>query len=368
MELTASGLAYKGHDVFVISTKPYFRVEKTFNDSMKVYRIKSFYHDLDRIPLILKLLWHVGEMIDILSYYKLKKILAAEKPDVVITHNLKGLGSLMPVLLKKMGIKHAHVLHDIQLLHPSGLMCLGKEEILNTLPAKTYQAINRKLFSFTDIVISPSKWLMAEHEKRDFFKKTRKIILPNPVKIQEYRKIPQKANSAFTFLYVGHLSKAKGVHLLLEIFQQINISDKDCRSRLVLFGKNMLDEKYKQFLSQPGIEYFGFNTDKLEEYYRLCDCLIMPSVCYENSPTVIYEAASWGLPVISSAIGGAAELTENLGGILFKAGDGEDLSVKMKEAIKKPADMENISRIELKNIQNYRSDCFIEKLLEIVSS
>jgi glycosyltransferase involved in cell wall biosynthesis len=368
VELTASALTDKGHEVFIISTKPRLSPEKPQDDSVKVYRMTSLYYDLDRIPVLLRIFWHMADLIDFFSYFKIRKIFSAEKPDVVITHNLKGLGSLSPWLINKIGIKHVHVLHDIQLLHPGGLMCLGKEKKIDSFFAKAYQAINRKLFFYTTAVISPSKWLMSEHEKRNFFSISKRIILPNPVEIAENKKDPQKKSSNFIFLYVGHLSEAKGVPILLEAYAKLLASAKEGKFRLVLVGKNMLSEKYFPILSLGGVESIGFvEPDRLKNYYETSDCLIMPSLCYENSPTVIYEAASVGLPVISSAIGGASELTEYLNGMLFKAGDVNDLYAKMDEAIKNPSKLESVSQKESKNIKKYQSGFYIEKLLQVIN-
>jgi len=52
------------------------------------------------------------------------------------------------------------------------------------------------------------------------------------------------------------------------------------------------------------------------------DVLIVPSLCYENTPTVIYEALAHGIPVIVSDQGGMKELVETYrGGWLFPRGD-----------------------------------------------
>jgi glycosyltransferase involved in cell wall biosynthesis len=367
VELTAVGLSGRGHEVFVISTKPRFCAERTDDKSLKVYRISSCYFHLGRIWLPFRLFWHIWDLFNPLSYFKIKKILEKERPDAVITHNLKGVGGVLPLLLKMIRIKHLHVLHDIQLLHPSGLMYLGKEKVLDTVFAKTYQTINKKLFSFADAVVSPSKWLMAEHENRNFFKHSKKIIQPNPVDLQEPVTVGQKEGDVFSFLYVGHLSEAKGIFVLYDAFRCLKDIFKNRKIKLVIVGNDLLAKKEKSFLSQPDVEYAGIlRADALQEFYKTCDCLVMPSLCYENSPTVIYEAASCGLPVISSSIGGAKELIEDLGGILFKAGDADDLRGKMEEAIKKPDLLESISRKELESIKKYQSEFYMEKLLKII--
>ena len=43
-------------------------------------------------------------------------------------------------------------------------------------------------------------------------------------------------------------------------------------------------------------------------FYASADTLLVPSLCYENTPTVITEAHSHGLRVVASLIGGIPEM------------------------------------------------------------
>ena len=48
-------------------------------------------------------------------------------------------------------------------------------------------------------------------------------------------------------------------------------------------------------LAKPNkyIKFLGWkNKEEIRDLMESSDCLIVPSLCYENSPTVIYEAAS----------------------------------------------------------------------------
>jgi glycosyltransferase involved in cell wall biosynthesis len=60
------------------------------------------------------------------------------------------------------------------------------------------------------------------------------------------------------------------------------------------------------------------------------DVLVVPSLCYENSPTVIYESLGMGMPVLAADIGGVAELIkEGLNGWVFPANDWEAMNKKI---------------------------------------
>ena len=207
VELQAEGLARAGHKVFVISTKPLFvasdirhpRLPKPGTGGQAksdTYYLSGLYYNLNKIPKILRLPWHLIDMFDIGNYLKIKSILKKEKPDIVITHNLKGLSYLIPKVVKCLKIKHIHILHDIQLLHPSGLMLCQKEKQLDGLFAKLYTNLCRWLFASPAVVISPSKWLMELHEEKNFFKNSKLLILPNPAPSTSYSPLLPRRGAA----------------------------------------------------------------------------------------------------------------------------------------------------------------------------
>ena len=65
------------------------------------------------------------------------------------------------------------------------------------------------------------------------------------------------------------------------------------------------------------------------------DVLIVPSICYENSPLTINEAFLAKIPVITADIGGMAELVKDGEyGFTFPVGDAEKLADKIQLFIK----------------------------------
>ncbi|HNS64376.1 MAG TPA: glycosyltransferase, partial [Anaerolineaceae bacterium] len=59
---------------------------------------------------------------------------------------------------------------------------------------------------------------------------------------------------------------------------------------------------------------------------------------YENTPNVILESFTCGVPVIASNLGGMAELVQDgRGGMLFAPGDARDLARQVERLIADPA-------------------------------
>lgn len=369
-EIISEGLKKDGHDVFIITTRPRFsdsvvKSEETDAKGIKVYYLRSWYHRLDRFPKALKLLWHFWDEFDFISAFYVRRIINREKAEIVMTHNLMGVSFLVPVFLSGLNARIMHVLHDIQLLHPSGLMLYGQEGILETFAARIYQKTNALLLKGVSLLISPSKWLMDEHTARGFFKNSKLLVLPNPVQHGISAAISERVKrDSFRFLFIGHLSEAKGIKVLIKAYGNLLRSCADRKIELILAGAEEEDNGLIDPEISHAVRKTGFvNREKIEELLKSADCLVMPSLCYENSPTVIYEAASFGLPFIASGIGGALELSNNLGGVLFKPGDASDLELKMRHFLLAPDELERIRRLELAEIKKYFSRNYLDKLL-----
>jgi len=359
-EVIDKGLKKEGHEVFVISTSSFFP-----------WNIISYYN-LYKLPKFIRPLWHLINIFNIQSYFKIKKILQTEKPDLVMTHNLMGVGFLTPLAIKQCGIKHIHTLHDIQLIHPSGLMFVNKENKINSVFAKIYQTINKKLFSSPaqvygagkiDIVISPSEWLMQMHLKQGFFEKAKTVVLQNPTASCHSRdsRLRGNDNREFIFLFVGQVEKHKGVEMLIKSFQQL---DNNYILKIVGDGKISKKEQGTALFAQNKIEFLGKkNPAEVQELMQKADCLVVPSLCYENQPTVIFEAQQNNLPVIASDIGGIPELLDEK--FLFKAGDVESLKDKMQWILKHRDELQEITENNENKPKERSIEKYIDKILNL---
>ncbi len=316
----------KGHEVFLITSSQKEKGQ-TEKDGLKIYYLKSIFCRLKNIPLPLRFFWHLGNIFSFKKAGIIKNILKEEKPDLIVTHNLMGIGFLTPKIISSLKIEHHHFLHDIQLLHPSGLMFYGQEKKLETGAAKFYQFLTRKLFASPAKIISPSKWLLEEHLKRGFFKNSQTEIRPFNI-LSEQKVYTQKTGGKTNFLFVGQIEKHKGISLLISAFNEIDNPD----IRLKIIGKGSELEKIKkEATGNYKIEILGYlETSDIRRIMSESDCLIVPSFCYENSPTTIQEANSVGLPVIASNIGGIPEIIK-AGDKLFIPGNKADLINKINE-------------------------------------
>lgn len=321
VEMTAEDLVKDGHEVTVVSTKPYFSKKNAITGVTKNIYIPGTYHHLGEVPIIFRLFWHIGDMLDVVNFFKIFFILRKGKFDLVLTHNLTGIGFLTPLAIKLLKIRHVHTLHDIQLIHPSGLMLYGEEGEINSWLARIYQFLAKLLFGSPQEVIAPSGWLLARHKERGFFKKSILTIKRNGSMIKNKPCAAKaQAEKPFRFLYAGQIEKHKGVRLLIEAFKKIK---RDGELFIVGSG-SILDEIKGMAKNDLRIKILGNKSrEEVRDLMRGADCLVVPSLCYENSPTVIYEAFENSLAVIASNLGGIPELLDNDQDFLFKPEEDE---------------------------------------------
>jgi len=326
-EAISDGFFERGHEIIIITTKPYFRKLPIPNSQFPIYYIPGFFYYLNFIPAAIRIFWHLIDIFDIVTYSRVKRILKKDKPDIVITNNLKGLSCLLPILFKRMGIRHLHILHDIQLIHPSGLLLLGRERELDSPLAKSYAKICAWLFGSPAAVVSPSQWLLDLHKQRGFFKHSALEVARNPIGMKPSEAANRRTTGRIAFMFIGQIEQHKGIEVLLRAFSIF--SESNANATLTIIGGGRLRERLQERCREnANIEFTGRinSSAEIQKYLSAASAIIVPSVCYENSPSVIYEAAAAGSPVIGSDLAGIKELITEFGGYLFKPNDPQDLS------------------------------------------
>jgi glycosyltransferase involved in cell wall biosynthesis len=361
-EIMATGLDKLGHKIVVISTHDKKQAEIKTEGKQKIYRFRPrnlfYYTDLAKHNFVMRMLWHNLDMYNLTSALMVRKILTFEKPDLVITHNLKGLGYLTPKVIQRENIKHVHVLHDVQLVNPSGLIIKNKENHWsNKNPFYTlYKFACQNLFRSPEIVISPSKWLLNFYKDNQFFPKSHFLLLRNPIhqKIAVERKNKKKNN----YIFVGQLEKHKGIEWLVNNWQKK-------WGNLQIVGGGSLENTP----NAANCTFVGPKYDKeLNSLIKNSDFLILPSLCYENAPTVIPLAFQNATPVIVANIGGAAELVENeKTGFSFEPGDKSSFNKVMSQINDlSNSEYESLSQACLDKTKDLSLDEYFKKFLNTI--
>ncbi|SDW25904.1 glycosyltransferase family 4 protein [Streptococcus equinus] len=113
----------------------------------------------------------------------------------------------------------------------------------------------------------------------------------NPIDLDPNREIVDYTKNDY-FLYVGRISKEKGVDVFCEGVTKAN-------KKGVVVGDGSELEKLKN--KYPNIEFVGWkNSQEVKEYMKKAKALIIPSRWYEAAPLTPIEALQYGIPIISS--------------------------------------------------------------------
>ena len=141
-------------------------------------------------------------------------------------------------------------------------------------------------------------------------------------------------NSNFKFLFLGQIEKHKGVFLLIEAFNKIK--EKYPAVELLMAGVgSQVDRAREKAIGNNNIKFLGWPDDETaDKLLATADCLVYPSLVYENCPNAIQRALAADLPVIGSDLGGIPELVNKNTGILFMPADEDDLREKIEWMIK----------------------------------
>ncbi len=157
-----------------------------------------------------------------------------------------------------------------------------------------------------------------------------KIVLKQNVLTEsEHKGITDNRERADFYLYAGRLSLEKGIHHLVEAFQQTG-------KKLLIAGDGELADYVRQNATR-NIEYLGSLSGKeIFHLYATCQALVFPSLWIEGLPMTIIEAQSTGAVCIAAASVNTKGMIENgKTGFLYEAGNIADLNrvINIFEAI-----------------------------------
>lgn len=277
---------------------------------------------------------------------KFNDLLLREKPDIVHFHNIYH--QLTPSIIgiaRRFGCKTVLTAHDYKIVCPSYTMlrdghiceaCLdgsvfnafryrcqegsAGKSLLLSLEA-LWQDLARNYHKL-DAIISPSAFL-REKVIRKITDVPVEVIVNG---IDDSQPIGDNRDEGY-FLFIGRLSREKGVATLAQAHQQMKH-----RLPLKIAGDGPL---YKDLVARfPGAEFLGYQQqgEGLNNLIRQARAVIVPSEYYENCSMSVLEAMSFGKPVVGGNIGGIPEqIRDGEEGRLFEPGNVTELAAILDE-------------------------------------
>jgi len=185
-----------------------------------------------------------------------------------------------------------------------------------------------------------------------------------PKKIDALHKVKGKE-----LLFVGQLEKNKGCEGLLMAFA--DIKKKEPSARLTILGSGSQESRLKEISEKSGLDvrFIGKVLNKeVAKYYLSCSVVVVPSVWMENSPVVIYEALSFGKPVVTTDRGGNPELIEHgKNGFVVPANDSTGITKAVLKLLNDDELYAKMAKNALNSSRKFDIEKYIDNLEKIYS-
>lgn len=297
------------------------RIETDYN-----VRYVESYCDTSKIKMILKALS---------AYIEFGKVLRDFKPELIHIHSSFG-GSFYRMqpfiyMAKKRGIPildHCHGA-DFETFYVKA--SAGKKNRIKTV-----------FGYFTKVIVLSEEW---KERLSTFFPKEKLMVINNyckPVELRQVSELADKRFKAQQILFLGELGRRKGGYDFCDIVSDVVKRFPDARFVFAGSGSKEDETRIKGSLDQMGLMdnclFPGWvrGADK-EKLLKESTLFLLPSY-QEGLPMAILDAMAYGLPVVSTNVGGIPQLIVNSeNGYIAEPGD----HVKIAEGICRVLDNED---------------------------
>jgi glycosyltransferase involved in cell wall biosynthesis len=149
-------------------------------------------------------------------------------------------------------------------------------------------------------------------------------------------------------LFVGTANVRKGMDRLIELWPSL-----PDRLHLRIVGKiePLIAQRYAQALAHPRIKTIGFTKDVTSQY-DAADIFVFPTR-EEGDPKVTYEAASAGLPLVVSRVGGGRFHAQTGACILIDPEDPDGIAQVLIDLADNPARRLSLGQAAKASVKNY---------------
>ena len=218
------------------------------------------------------------------------------------------------------------------ILHAHGS---GFDIFYSKLPLWLQQIINY-LFSKCNYFITLSNSWKKFYMTNVGIKENQIFVLPNPVKMPLFKRNYTKKSDNIKFLFLGRIGQRKGAFELIEAFSRLPLQQRT-QASLIVAGDGETEKAIKLVKDLELSDRINIidwvNSEERDALLSKSDIFVLPSH-NEGLPMAIIEAMSFGLPIITTPVGGIPELISNGdNGLLIEPGDIQELSNAMQYLI-----------------------------------
>jgi glycosyltransferase involved in cell wall biosynthesis len=198
------------------------------------------------------------------------------------------------------------------------------------------QRFIRHIFAKATLVIA-----LSEHWRERFLRicpTTTVEVLPNAVALPDARALRPSEEREPGLLFLGELSRAKGVYDLVRAFARI--AERFPGLQLVCGGTGDIAGVRRMAAQLEVSDRVGcpgwLGPELKRAALAAASIFVLPSYA-EGMPIALLEAMSWELPVIATPVGGIPEvITHEVNGLLIAPGDIDALAATLDRLLRDP--------------------------------
>ncbi len=226
---------------------------------------------------------------------------------------------------------------------------------------KDFYKVSDKKQQIVNILNTCDKIIVLSQSWKDFFigidvDSSRLEVLNNIVSPPEKIKVRKDVQIPLRFLFLGEIGDRKGIFDLLEAIA-LNRDEFSQKIHLEVGGNGEV-ERFKKAVKSKNLEEFitflGWTSGEAKHEALLsADVYILPSH-NEGLPISILEAMSYGLPVISTNVGGIPEVVRvDYNGYIIQAGNKEQIIKAISIFVNNIDLVRTLGRNSLKIVESY---------------
>jgi glycosyltransferase involved in cell wall biosynthesis len=208
------------------------------------------------------------------------------------------------------------------------------------------EPVHRALFSGADEIVAVSKKIKEEWECLVPGMKMR--VVENGIDSSIAAKSITFPSKKIDVLYIGRLIPVKGISYLLHAIREVK---KICPGvRVIIAGdgpqKKELENLSRRLGVSKHIRFFGKVSEKTKDaLFAGSAMLVAPSIGKEGVLTTMLEAATYGVPTITTTSGSMKEfLKHSKNGLLVSPGNTQELSVSIVHLLKNKDEAERLGK------------------------
>jgi len=274
-----------------------------------------------------------------LAARELSQLAERIRPDVAHVHNTWfALSPAAVAALDRAGVPVIVTLHNYRLLCANGQLFRDGRPCQDCVGSHPWHGVRHRCYRGSALVSTPAGATIALNRRRQTWDRHVAVFLATtefarqrfiagglpgeriwvkPHFVDDPGPRARPPSRSRTVLFVGRLSREKGVDVLLEAIARLEEHDLDW----VIVGTGPeLDSLRRR--AGPRVRFAGLlERERVRDELRRARALVFPSVCYETFGMSMVEAMASGLPIIASDLGGTPEIVGEQAGRVVPPGD-----------------------------------------------